>query len=118
MTGFPSFTSDLTLIASAASAEMNFNRIVAVARDGQFLSGFSAGAVDLNGVDATDKRGADPYRTPDRAQTRTRCGEMAQHRCAGILVERNDGALETGQRSGTSPSAELASAGEVISCEV
>lgn len=34
------------------------NHIVVVARDGSVLSHFSAGAVDLEGIDATDERGA------------------------------------------------------------
>lgn len=34
------------------------NHMVVVARDGSILSHFSAGAVDLDGIDATDERGA------------------------------------------------------------
>ncbi|ABV94634.1 conserved hypothetical protein [Dinoroseobacter shibae DFL 12 = DSM 16493] len=52
------------------------NHIVVVARDGSIVSHFSAGSVDLDGIDATDERGAliftesqpDRVREPDGVQ--------------------------------------------------
>lgn len=53
----PEFT-DINALGEIAVTLQENNHIVIVGRDGAIVSHFSAGAVDLAGIDATDERGA------------------------------------------------------------
>lgn len=75
------------------------NHIVVVGRDGAILSHFSAGAVDLDGIDATDERGALIF--TESQQGRKREPDAVKWVDADHFATANEGDYEGGSRGWT-----------------
>ncbi|EPX83076.1 esterase-like activity of phytase family protein [Salipiger mucosus] len=94
----PEFT-DINGLGETVVTLQENNHIAVVARDGSVVSHFSAGATDLEGIDATDERGALLF--TESQQDRKREPDAVQWIDDAHLVIANEGDMDGGSRGFT-----------------